>query len=190
MQPADRVSFVKVLNGMAAMKPGGKLTPEAIDLFWESMRTDWTLEEFKAAANHLVKASKFMPNTFHFDQLRRAGEPTDGEAWAVALAACSHWRTPEKLPNGRVARAVAAVGGFRSIAMADLEHALPHVERRFKEAYNDLAGVEPVRQELPQIAATGARIALRGPASIANFLPNLQPPEDSRASLAPEEFRS
>src|SRR5690349_13020064 len=75
MQPADRKKFIEVLTGLAAMKPGGKLTPESIELFWNAMQ-DWALEDFVAAANHLARSHEFMPNPYHFEQLRRAGELT------------------------------------------------------------------------------------------------------------------
>lgn len=149
MQSGERVEFLKVLNGLAAIK-GKPLAVEALDLWWMSMQS-WPLNDFKDAAAHLVTSCQFMPTPYDFEQLRRAGEPTAGEAWAVALANCTCWRGNGKSPGGRIDRAVAAIGGYRAIAMADQETALPHLERRFKEAYDDLSDVEATREALPNL---------------------------------------
>lgn len=154
MLPTDRLEFVRVLNGLAAIKRVD-LTAEAIDLWWAAMAR-WSLEDFSASASHLVSSCQFMPSPFDFEQLRRASEPTAAEAWIEALSGCVNWRDPGQLPNGRIARAAAAVGGFRAIAMADMERDLPHVQRRFLEAYAELSDVESVRDALPQIAAPGS----------------------------------
>lgn len=177
MQPADRVDFVQALNGLAALKPGGNLTKEAIDLYWESMRGDWTLQDFKAAASHLVKSSEFMPTPFHFEQLRKAGEPTPDEAWDLVLSG-----QPLE-PNSRAIRAARTLGGQQHIRRLDIERDLPHARRNFIAAYKDLSDVDPVRDELPQVAAVGARKALRGPAPLANFLPKLGRPETEKARV-------
>jgi hypothetical protein len=84
MQPADKRKFLEIVNGMAAIKPGKPLTPAALDLFWNSMRR-WSLDEFEQAANHLMTSVEFMPNPFHFEQLRKAGQKTAGEAWVGVL---------------------------------------------------------------------------------------------------------
>lgn len=150
MQVTDRQKFVKTLNGLAALKPGKELTSEAIDLWWTSMR-GWSIEEFVSAASHLAGSVEFMPSPFHFEQLRKASKPTVGEAWSTALARCTSWRTGESWGDA-IDRAVAAIGGYRAIAMADVETALPHVERRFKEAFDAIDDAECVRQALPHLA--------------------------------------
>lgn len=150
MQPGDKIEFVEVLNGLAAIK-GKELTKEAISLWWAAM-AKWSLQDFKGAASHLVGACQFMPSPFDFEQLKKAGEPTPSEAWVIANRACCKWRTPEQLPNGRIARAAAAVGGFQAIAMADTERELPHLARRFISAYEEMSDVDHTRRELPQIA--------------------------------------
>lgn len=152
MQSTDRVDFVRVLNGLAAIKRV-ELTKEAIDLWWAALSPRWELADFKGAASHLVTSCQFMPTPYDFEQLRKAGELTPSEAWTEALAACTNWRNPKLLPNGRVSRAAAAVGGFRAIAMCDTERDLPHVQRRFLEAYEELTDVESVRAALPDFTA-------------------------------------
>jgi len=144
MQLSDKPKFVTTLVGLAAIK-GRELTDEAIDLWWLSM-APWSIEDFTAAAAHLISSCQFMPTPFDFAQLRKAGELTAGEAWSLALSG-------KPLPAGsRVARAAQIVGGQYAIRHANVEKDLPFIERRFKEAYGDLCEVDPVRESLPQIA--------------------------------------
>lgn len=152
MQAGDRKKFLETLNGLAAIKPGKDLTPAALELWWAAMR-DWSIGEFVAAAEHLARSIEFMPSPFHFEQLRKAGKPTSDEAWRVALSRCKDWRTPRE-PQDSVDHAVAAIGGYRGIALADIETALPHVQRRFLEAYEKIAAASEVRAALPTIAPT------------------------------------
>lgn len=159
MHPTDRTEFLRVLNGLAAIK-GKELTPEALSIWWQSM-ANWSLDEFKAAASHLATAHEWMPNPFHFEQLRRAGEPTASEAWLQVLHG-------HKLEAGsRVARAAAVVGGQQAVRMANLEKDVPHMQRRFKEAYDELTEVDQAREALPQIAR------LPAPAGFGNLLKSM-----------------
>lgn len=144
MRPTDRPEFVRVLNGLAAIK-GKDLTPEALSLWWSAMAA-WSIEDFKAAASHLVTACQFMPTPYDFAQLRKAGEPTAGEAWERVLAGA-------KLePGSRVARAAQIVGGQFAIRHADIERDLPFIQKRFMEAYEDLRDADVARHAVPQIA--------------------------------------
>lgn len=149
MLATDRMEFMRVLNGLAAIK-GKDLTPEALDLWWAAM-SRWEIVDFKAAASHLVTACQFMPTPYDFAQLNRANELTAGEAWAMAVGG-------EPL-SGRAARAARIVGGQRHIRMANIEKDLPHIQRRFIEAYQELGDVEETREALE---GTGLR-RLQGP---------------------------
>lgn len=179
----DFDEFSKVVVAFAELK-GKELSTPAQKLYFRALK-HWSLSEVKRAAEHLLRTCEFMPTPKQFEDLRRAGEPVAAEAWTAALAACVNWRKPEALPTGRIARAAAAVGGFRAIAMADAERDLPFVQKRFLEAYNDLTDVEPVRQALPQIAEHGKRAALSAPTNIAATLPaELTRREPQRAVVA------
>lgn len=145
MQPSDKPKFVTTVVGLAAIK-GRELTDEAIDLWWLSM-AQWSIEDFTAAAAHLISACQFMPTPYDFAQLRKAGELTAGEAWERVLSGA----TLE--PNSRAARAARIVGGQQAIRHADIERDLPFVQKRFMEAYGELTDVDSVREALPQIAA-------------------------------------
>lgn len=183
MQPSDFQRFNAVMTGMAEMYQR-ELSNFLLDAYWLAMR-DWMLTDFEAAAAHLMSTLKWMPKPSDFTELRRAGEPTDAEAWTTALAACVNWRNTEALPTGRIARAAAAVGGFQAIAMANTERDLPFVQKRFLDAYNELSDVEPVREALPQITEHGARAALNAPANIAALLPKELTQRSSSSQQAP-----
>lgn len=150
----DFDEFCEVVVGFSELK-GKQLSPPALKLYFRAMQS-WDLREFKSAAEHLLCTCEFLPTPKDFTDLRKAGEPTAAEAWTAAVRGCLEWRNPERLPNGRIARAAAAVGGFRAIAMADMERDLPHIQRRFLDAYAELSEVEAVRVALPAVAnATG-----------------------------------
>lgn len=149
MQSTDRAEFVRVLNGLAAIK-GKDLTPEAISLWWSAMAR-WEIDEFKAAASHLVGSCQFMPSPYDFEQLRKAGEPTAHEAWDIALCNCTSWRNGNSRAGTFIDRVVRLIGGYRAIAMAD-ERELSFIQRRFMEAYETQREVEPVRDALPEVA--------------------------------------
>lgn len=154
MLPTDKPEFVRVLVGLAAIKRVD-LTAQAIDLWWAAM-SRWGIDDFKAGASHLVGSCEWMPTPFHFEQLRKAGEPTAGEAWALVLEG-------SKLTDGsRMARAARAVGGQHAIRHANTEKDLPHIERRFKEAYEDLTDVDGAREALPEIAGNHPLLAHLG----------------------------
>jgi hypothetical protein len=144
MQPADKRKFLEIVNGMAAIKPGKPLTPAALDLFWNSMRR-WSLDEFEQAANHLMTSVEFMPNPFHFEQLRKAGQKTAGEAWVGVLNGSA------LVPGSREARAAQVCGGQFAIRHANVERELPFMQRRFMEIYDELSEVDVVRDALPGI---------------------------------------
>lgn len=154
MLPTDRPEFLRTVNGLAAIK-GKELTSEALSLWWSAMAA-WSIEDFKAAASHLVTECQFMPTPYDFAQLRKAGELTAGEAWERVLSGA-------KLdPNSRVARAARIVGGQVAIRHADIERDLPFVQKRFLEAYGDLTDVDGAREALPQIAQVEDRPRLSG----------------------------
>lgn len=155
MQPADRVEFVRVLNGLAAIKRVD-LTAAAIDLWWAAMER-WEIDDFKTAASHLVSSCQFMPSPYDFQHLRRAGELTGPEAWALVFSGA------ELDPRSRAARAAKLMGGQHHIRMQNIERDVPHIHRRFLEAYEELSDVEETREALGGSGIIGAaeRLPLR-----------------------------
>lgn len=153
MLPADRPEFMRVLNGLAAIK-SKDITPEALSLWWSAM-SRWSIEEFKSAASHLVGACQFMPTPYDFEQLRKAGQPTAGEAWQRVLGGS------ELDPGSREERAARIVGGQYHIRHANIEKDLPFIARRFREVYEELTEADGVREALPEIVNHGALPDLR-----------------------------
>lgn len=149
MQANDFDRFHALMTGMAETHQR-ELSKFMLDAYWLALR-DWTLADFEDAVAHFMQTSKWFPKPSEFTDLRKAAEPGPSEAWEEAIAACRHWRNPAELPDGLVARAANCVGGFRAIAMADMERDLPHLQRRFMAAYEELKHVEGIRESVPQI---------------------------------------
>jgi hypothetical protein len=155
MKPADRKQFVEVVLGFAELK-GKALSAPALELYWRAMQ-DWSLDDFRAAAEQLVRTSEFMPTPKDFEDLRKMGRPTAGEAWLEARACARGWRERESAVctgNRLIDRAVAAIGGYRAIAMCDLDR-IGFLERRFAEHFESMQDAEDVRDAVPQLAYGG-----------------------------------
>lgn len=145
MQQTDKIEFVRVLEGLASIKPGAKLTPEGLDMWWAAM-ADWSLPEFKHAASHLARSVEFFPNPYHFEQVRKAGRPTAAEAFirarevAGGLELGKHGDyTDVGVTSGDPAidRAVRAIGGYVALAMRPMD-TMHFFEKRFAEHYRDI----------------------------------------------------
>ena len=148
MDSSDRPEFVRVLNGLAAIKRVD-LTKDAYELWWRSMK-DWFIDDFKEAAGYLLNNCQFMPSPYDFEQLRKKGETSAHEAWAMALHhAGGAWRKGV-LGDVLTDRAVSMLGGYRLIALTDSDK-LGFLERRFMDAYNDLLDTNVAREALPNL---------------------------------------
>ena len=149
MDSSDREEFVRVLNGMAAMKRID-LTEEAYKMWWLAMKA-WSIDNFREAAGYLLTKCQFMPTAYDFDQLREALQPSACEAWTnvITHAGIGDWK---KGPTGdrRTDTAVTAIGGYVAVAMCNTDK-LGFLERRFMDAYNDLSYSDSVRKTLPDL---------------------------------------
>ena len=160
MTPDDREPFLEVVIGFAELK-GKALSAPALGLYWNAMQ-DWSLADFRTAANHLIRSSEFMPTPKDFEDLRKAGRPTAGEAWTRARMACGSAIQCGQVTAGGtcgdefIDRVVRAVGGYGAIAMCDTDK-LHFLERRFAEHFETMQDACDVRDAVPQIAADGAR---------------------------------
>ena len=94
-----------------------------------------------------------------FENLRKAGRATAGEAWATAVAACGSCHSAQGFTSGGTSgdpfidRVVRAIGGYRAIAQCDTEK-LHFLERRFAEHFESMQDAEDTREAVPQIAST------------------------------------
>lgn len=149
MLPTDRAEFARILTASASIKPGAKLTPAALDLWWNAMQ-HWRIDDFRAAASHLVAAVEFMPQPFHFEKLRTAWRMSAGEAFAAAVrhVRSGNYRRAKAAPA--IERTVHAIGGWPAIAMSD-ESKLPFIERRFAEHFNTMQDADVIRAAFPQL---------------------------------------
>src|SRR4051812_2232876 len=114
----DFNAFSAVVVGFGELR-GRKLSPEAIELYFRAMGS-WSLADFKAAAELLLRTSQFMPTPFDFEQLRKAGRPTAAEAWLEARQRSREWR--ERGPrvssgDALIDLCVESIGGYRAIAL-------------------------------------------------------------------------
>jgi len=159
---ADKAEFVKVVMGFAELK-GKQLSLPAVELYWRAMR-DWPLDYFMAAAERLVKTSQFMPEPYHFEELRKSGRMTAGEAFAKALewAKSGAYRHPAQSPEAIfIDSVVQAMGGWSRIAGSDPDD-VQWTEKRFAEHFAELQDVTETREALPQIAMSpGLQILLQ-----------------------------
>lgn len=149
MRPEDKAEFVQTVAAMAAHK---RQTLSAVDhKFWWMGMQDWTLEDFQAAAFVLVKREDFMPNMKHFEDLRKAGRMTAGEAWDKVV---THVRTSAYEHGGinpLIDQCVrATVGSYRQLAMSNVSDT-HWLEKRFAEHYGTISDVQDTRHALPQI---------------------------------------
>lgn len=179
MTPDDRKPFLEVIMGFAELK-GKQLSAPALELYWRSMQC-WSLEDFRTAAEQLVRTCEFMPMPKDFEDMRKAGRPTAGEAWAAVLH-YAHFEYSPNFParlNGShgllsdplVDRAVNAIGGYRAIAMAPSE-SKQFLEKRFCEHFETIQESSDVREAVPQIAYSRPR-NLQGPMGIKGLLSHL-----------------
>jgi hypothetical protein len=162
---SDLGAFSLVILGMAELR-GRQLTSAGVKLYWNCLQ-HLTLLEFTEMATHLTRTCAFMPTPYDFEKLRLSGRATPGEAWSRVLGwtASGSYRDCNSIGDALIDRAVAALGGYRSIAMHDIS-TLHFAERRFVEHYEAIQDADYVREALPSIA----RPALPGPTSIAALI--------------------
>lgn len=160
MKPIDRKQFLEIVIGFAELK-GKSLSVPALELYWNSMQ-DWEMPDFQVAANRLLKTSEFMPTPKDFEDLRKAGRMTAGEAFAkaIAWAKSGGYRHPARTSDAiLIDRVVASLGGWTAVAGCDPEK-LHFLERRFSANYETIQGAEDTREAVPQIAYGDAPLQL------------------------------
>jgi hypothetical protein len=151
----DRGAFLDIVIGFAEIK-GKQLSSPALELWWNAMSPGWTIEEFRQAANHLVRTFSFMPTPADFEKLRKAGRTTAGEAFAQAVEASKSCAQggyfTDNVTSGDplTDRVVRVIGGYRVIAMSEVDK-LHFLERRFTEHYETMQDADDVREALPQL---------------------------------------
>jgi hypothetical protein len=152
MIASERKEFLEIVIGFAELK-GKTLSAPALELFWNSMRA-WSLDDFRTAANQLIRTFDYMPTPKQFEDLRKAWRETPAEAWNSArefLRWGLHGYTLDAKCPAKIATCLNALGGANTVAMCD-EDKLPFLERRFCEHYETLEDAEDTRSAVPQLA--------------------------------------
>lgn len=170
MQVTDGNKFRNVIRGMSRMY-GSDPDKLVLDAYWIAL-SDWDFESFQQAAALLMRTNKFMPKPSDFNELRNAGKPTAGEAWALVLdrvrkgavrwqgggvSLYSHFAPPE---GELITAAVEAIGGYKAIAMHD-EATLHFLEKRFCDHYEAIQDKREIRAAVPEIAQTPEWLRLK-----------------------------
>jgi hypothetical protein len=143
--------FRNIISGMGRMY-GAEPDGLVLDAYWIAL-CDWEFQHFQAAAQRLMKTSKFMPRPSDFEDLRKAGRPTAAEAFAKAItwARSGIYTAPAKTPEAiLIDRVVASLGGWIAITSYDQEK-LHFLEKRFVENYEMIQDATDTREALPQI---------------------------------------
>jgi hypothetical protein len=162
MVDADRPEFCTTVLALAELR-SKQLSAPALVLYWRAMCSTWTIEEFRAGAEHLLRHSQFMPTPFDFETLRRAARMTAGEAFALAVKASHSAIRNGYLTNSGtcgdplIDRAVAALGGYAAIAMCDNDK-LHFLERRFADHYEAMSDAAKIREAVPQLMRDRLRL--------------------------------
>lgn len=174
MTPDDKKPFAEIVTGFAELK-GKSLSKAALSLFWNSMQ-HWDIDDFRAAANQLVRSCEFMPTPKDFEDLRKAGRPTAGEAWALVrqhakgAIQCGQIVHSHSCGDRFIDRCANAIGGYGAVAMCDSDK-LHFLEKRFAEHFATMQESEDIREAVPQIAHSRAR--LNGPTKAGDIMPRL-----------------
>jgi hypothetical protein len=175
MQASDFATFRAVMTGLGKVYER-EIDQPLLDAYWLALE-DWGIADFSAAARHLMRRGRFFPRPSDFEDLRRSATQRDAvEAWETARRtarnAISLGRVRADVTSGDVFidRAVAAIGGYGTIALCDSAwlHAL---ERRFLDAYSETRDVAEARAALPHLAPREPRLRrARGPATAEELL--------------------
>lgn len=167
MNATDFPKFKSLMNGMSRMY-GQDSDGAVLDAYWLALR-DWSLKDFEDAAALLMRTAKFMPRPSEFHELRKANEPTAGEAWTKVLETIRTMNPREGARiDDRTDRVIGAMGGYGNLAMANSE-SLPFRAKEFAGLWEEMGKAWAA---LP--SASGNR--LNGPQRAINFAISVRNP--------------
>jgi hypothetical protein len=151
MQLTDFERFKSIMAGMGRMF-GTDMDGVILDAYWLALKS-WPIDEFEAAAGHLMGTAEFMPKPAAFNQLRKtAGEHSAGEAWAKVL----HTIRTKDLSSGvmvdrKTDLVVYQMGGYRALGMTNSDQ-MPWRQKQFNELWEHMGEVVEARKALPAAA--------------------------------------
>jgi hypothetical protein len=136
MDQADYPRFRAVMAGMSKLYER-ELDTVLLDAYWLALRA-WPRLEFEQAAAELMRTSEFMPRPAAFHALReRARQQSASEAWFTSGVSLSD----------RANRAMRIATQGRYVGHIPVDE-LQWVQKRFLEAYAEIADVEDARAAL------------------------------------------
>lgn len=165
MQQNDFPQFKSIMAGMGRMF-GAEVDGVLLDAYWLALR-DWTLPDFEAASSRLMQVSKFMPRPAEYTALRKAGQQTAGEAWAV-VAEYNRRGQYGASPGGKTDRVIQAMGGYGALATMTTDE-MQFRAKRFAELWDEIGDAEETRQALPSVTSR-----LSGPQSMSGMLGRIE----------------
>lgn len=149
MLPSDFQAFKRIIAGMGRVY-GIEADGVILDAYWLALKS-WPLDEFEQAAAHLIGKSQFMPKPADFNALRKAGQQTAGEAWAI-VAEYNRRGQYGSRPGGKIDRVIQAMGGYGALASMTTDQ-MQFRERRFAELWDEIGDAEETRAALPSATA-------------------------------------
>jgi hypothetical protein len=151
VQANDAKRFRDLLRGMGRMY-GQEPDALTLDAYWVALKC-WSLQDFEAACGQLMQTAKFMPRPAEFNELRKAGEMSPGEAFAIAQEIarnCSPYSEPTS-DDPRIDAAARACGGYRAMGMVETS-SIGYLEQRFAKHFEDISEREDIREAVPALA--------------------------------------
>lgn len=151
MIDSDKIEFARILSGLAEIR-SKPLSKEAMSMYWLAL-SDWSMDEFRQAAKHLLSHSQFMPTPYDFEQLRKeVSNETAGEAWEQVRSAIRHRHHSDATSiNPKIDKIVRQMGGYTALGMTDSDQ-MTWREKRFFELWETESDAQEVRQALPLLA--------------------------------------
>lgn len=112
-----------------------KPSDELVRVYFEEVR-ELTDEQFRAACRTVFREDTYFPAPVRLLDLAGVGAQAQArEAWQLVMDAIRAGKPPRL--TGDAAAAYHAIGGYPAVAHCHEVHDLPHVRRRFLEAYSD-----------------------------------------------------
>ena len=154
MTESEKPAFVAALAELALLKPPKTFTSEEYLAWWNQLRGEWTLTDFRAACRKFANELEWFPGLFHFAQLRRrAAEQCAAEAWTRVLVCVRRGDYRRGVTvGGRADRVVAVLGGYDALGMSNSAD-IHFREKRFAELWEEIGDVVEARKALPNASA-------------------------------------
>ena len=131
----DGSAFVREMS-LLHRRFGREPDEQVIARYFDTLKERLTTEEFASAARHVFDHDAFWPTPMRFVELARGTpERAARQEWLTLMNGARKGERMRLSSAGEAA--LMAAGGWRIVAYANEEHALPRLERAFVRAYQD-----------------------------------------------------